>query len=293
MFAVFTLLVDIAAEEGLLVGAVAGHRTHPFAHAPVRHHLAGDPRGLLQIVFCARRIFAEDELLRGAAGEDEGQAVIEVGLADVHAVFLGHKLRHAQGPAARDDRHLVKLVDARQQPGGQRMAGLVVSRHLLFAAGEQFFPLWPHQHLVAGVVEVGGIDCVFVIAGGPERGLVDEVADVGAGEADGAAGLPFEVDIGGEWHIPRVHLEERQAGLLVGAVDGDVAVEAARSQEGGIEHVGAVRGGKNDHRLGWAEAVHLAEDLVECLLAFVVAAAEPGAANTADGVDLVDEEDRR
>ena len=293
MFAVFTLLVDIAAEEGLLVGAVAGHRPQPFAHAPVRHHLAGDSSGLLQIVFRARRIFAEDELLCGAAGEDEGQTVVEVGLADVHAVFLGHELRHAQSPAARDDRHLVELVDARQQPGGQRMAGLVVGRHLFLAAGEQFLALRPHQHLVAGVVEVGGIDRVFVVASGPECGLVDQVADVGAGEADGAVGLSFQGDIRGERNISRVHLEEREAGLLVGPVDGDVAVEAARPQEGGVEHVGAVCGGEDDHRLRRTEAVHLAEDLVECLFAFVVAAAEPGAANTADGVDLVDEEDRR
>ena len=41
------------------------------------------------------------------------------------------------------------------------------------------------------------------------------------------------------------------------------------------------------------EAVHLDEQLVERLLALVVAAAEPGAAMTADGVDLVDEDDRR
>ena len=48
------------------------------------------------------------------------------------------------------------------------------------------------------------------------------------------------------------------------------------TQQGRIEHVGPVRGGHHDHRLGLREAVHLAEDLVERLLAFVVAAAEPG-----------------
>ena len=40
------------------------------------------------------------------------------------------------------------------------------------------------------------------------------------------------------------------------------------------------------------EAVHLDEQLVEGLLALVVAAAEAGAAVAADGVDLVDEHDR-
>ncbi len=45
--------------------------------------------------------------------------------------------------------------------------------------------------------------------------------------------------------------------------------------------------------LGGAEAVHFAEDLVERLLALVVPAAEAGAALPADGVDFVDEHDRR
>ena len=41
------------------------------------------------------------------------------------------------------------------------------------------------------------------------------------------------------------------------------------------------------------EAVHLDEQLVERLLALVVAAAETGAAVATDGVDLVDEDDGR
>src|SRR5204862_6900566 len=40
-----------------------------------------------------------------------------------------------------------------------------------------------------------------------------------------------------------------------------------------------------------SEAVHLAEDLVERLLALVGAAAQPCAAHAAHGVDLVDEQD--
>jgi hypothetical protein len=41
------------------------------------------------------------------------------------------------------------------------------------------------------------------------------------------------------------------------------------------------------------EAVHLGEDLVERLLALVVAAGDARAALPADGVDLVDEDDAR
>ena len=50
----------------------------------------------------------------------------------------------------------------------------------------------------------------------------------------------------------------------------------------------------HDHAFGAGEAVHLGEDLVEGLLALVVAAEDArAAAGPADGVDLVDEDDRR
>jgi hypothetical protein len=62
----------------------------------------------------------------------------------------------------------------------------------------------------------------------------------------------------------------------------------------GVEHLGAVRRREHDDAFGPGEAVHLGEDLVERLLALVVAA-EPAAAaaGAADRVELVDEDDRR
>src|SRR5690606_14896376 len=60
---------------------------------------------------------------------------------------------------------------------------------------------------------------------------------------------------------------------------------------GRVEHVRAVGGGDDDHALAALEAVHLHQQLVEGLLALVVAAAEAGAAMAADRVDLVDEDD--
>ena len=79
----------------------------------------------------------------------------------------------------------------------------------------------------------------------------------------------------------------------VGALDGDLPVEAAGAQQRRVEDVGPVGGGDEDDAALDVEAVHLDEQLVEGLLALVVAAAETGAAVTADGVDLVDEDDGR
>ena len=103
----------------------------------------------------------------------------------------------------------------------------------------------------------------------------------------------LEIDIVRQRHVAHVDLENCQAPLVIRPIHRDVAIESARAQQGRIEHVGPIRGGQHDDRLGRAEAVHLAEDLVESLLAFIVAAAEAGAANAADGVDFIDEQNRR
>ena len=110
-------------------------------------------------------------------------------------------------------------------------------------------------------------------------------------EAGRAARDDLEVDVGRERHLLGVHAEDAFAAAHVGPGHDDAAVEAAGAQDGRVEHVGAVGGGDDDDALVRLEAVHLDEELVQRLLALVVAAAEAGAAVTTDGVDLVDEDD--
>ena len=138
-----------------------------------------------------------------------------------------------------------------------------------------------------------GGDQPAVVARGQQRGLVDHVGEVGAGEAGRAAGDDAEVDVRGERLALGVHLEHGLAADDVRRADGDLAVEAARAQQRRVEDVGPVGRRDQDHAALDVEAVHLDEHLVQRLLALVVAAAHAGAAVPADGVDLVDEDDRR
>ncbi len=89
----------------------------------------------------------------------------------------------------------------------------------------------------------------------------------------------------------RVDLEDLVTSVHVGRRDPDHPVEPARAQQRRVEHVGSVGRGDQDHAAADVEAVHLDEQLVERLLALVVATAETGATVTADGIDLVDEDD--
>ena len=130
------------------------------------------------------------------------------------------------------------------------------------------------------------------VARGRHRRLVDQVLEIGAREAGRAGGDGRQIDIGGERHLLAVHLEDREARRLVRQLERDVTIEAAGPEQGRVEHVRPVGRGEHDHRLVPGEAVHLREDLVEGLLALVMAAAEPGAAHPPDRVELVDEDDR-
>ena len=87
--------------------------------------------------------------------------------------------------------------------------------------------------------------------------------------------------------------EDRLARRQLGAVDEHAPIEATGPEQRRVEHVRTVGRGDDDDQIGPVESVHLREQLVQRLLALVVAAPEAGAARAADGVDLVDEHDGR
>ena len=179
-----------------------------------------------------------------------------------------------------------------QQVADDRVAELVVG-------GDQALLLAHHPGLLLGagdhphdpLLELLHRDLAVARAGGQQRRLVDQVGEVGAGEAGGLAGERVEVDLLRQRLAAGVDLEDLLAALAVGAVDDDLAVEAARPQQRRVEDVGPVGGGDQDDVVLHLEAVHLDQQLVQRLLALVVAAAHAGAAVAADGVDLVHEDD--
>ena len=176
----------------------------------------------------------------------------------------------------------------------ERVPAFVERDHALLALGDQPAPPFRSgHHPVDRLFELREADELQVVARREQRGLVDEVGEIGARETGRAAGDDVEIDTVRERLAARVDREDRLAPFEVGTVDDDLAIEASRTQERGIEDVGTVGGRQEDDALLLVEAVHLDEELVERLLTFVVTAAEPRAAVTTDRVDLVDEHDGR
>ncbi len=172
------------------------------------------------------------------------------------------------------------------------MAALVVGGDLLLLLGDDLaLPARAADHAVGGLLQGVGGDDVAADAGGEQCGLVEDVGQVGAGHAGGALGQGVEVGVRAQGLALGVDLEDLCAAGQVGVGDGDLAVEAAGAQQGGVEDVGTVGGCHEDDALAVTEAVHLHQQLVESLLAFVVSTTGAGAALAAHGIDLVDEDD--
>src|SRR6201999_1519089 len=100
-------------------------------------------------------------------------------------------------------------------------------------------------------------DLAVARARGQERRLVDQVRQVGPGEAGGLARQRVEVDVTGERLAPRVNFKDVFAAFAVGTVDDHLAVEAAGPQQRRVEDVGTVGRRDQDDVVLHFEAVHL------------------------------------
>ena len=153
------------------------------AHRVVVDHRARDLGDAREVVGGAGGDRAEHDLLRGAAAEQHGHVVDQLLARLEVAVLLREVERVAQRAPARHDRDLVHAVDARQQLGAQRVAGLVERDDAALVVVERAARLHAGHDALERGVEVGVGDELAVLAGREDRRLVAEVREVGAGQA--------------------------------------------------------------------------------------------------------------
>ena len=234
----------------------------------------------------------EHDLLGGAPAHRVGHLVEQLVARLRVAVGGRHDGGIAERAASRQDGDLGHRVGVVHRGGDQRVAALVVRGVAQLLKGHALgLAARAGLDAVDGLVDGAVVDELRAGAGAQQRGLVEHVGQIGAGEARGAHGDHVQVDVRHERLALGVHLEDRLAAFQIRCGHADLAVETAWAQQGRVEHVGAVGRGDDDEVGVVVEAVHLDEQLVQRLLALVVAAAHAGAALAADGVDLVDEDD--
>ena len=208
------------------------------------------------------------------------------------AVDFRQEHGHAQGAPARNDGDLVHRVVLGHVQAHDGVPGFVIGGELaLLGAHHHGLALGAHQDLVLGLLELLHGDRAAPGPSGQQGRLVDQVGEVGAGESGRAARQGAGRDAVVHRHLAHVHLENQLAAANVGQRNHHLAVEAPGAQKRRVQHIGPVGGGDDDDALAAGEPVHLHQELVQRLLALVVAAAETGAAMAPHGVDLIDEDD--
>ena len=91
-----------------------------------------------------------------------------------------------------------------------------------------------------------------------------------------------------------MHLEDGTALVDIGQIHVYLSVKTSGTQQGLVQNVGTVGSSQDDNTAVGTETVHLGEQLVQGVLALIVAAsADIAAAGTAHGINLVDEDDAR
>ncbi len=143
--------------------------------------------------------------------------------------------------------------------------------------------------LQGGLLDVLHGDGLAVLARCQQRCLIGEVFKIGAGKAAGKAGDHGKIDIGTDGLIAGMHPQNGLAALDIGIIDGDMTVKAAGAQQRRVKDILAVGGRHDDNAEIGSKAVHFHQQLVQGLLTLIMATAQTGAAVTAHGVDLIDE----
>ena len=185
-------------------------------------------------------------------------------------------------------------IAAGHQQCEQGVARLVVGGTLALGRVQQNIARGSECDLLHRFHEILGAHGTGVLACRAQRGLVDQIAQLGTHQTRGLGRDTLERDIRRERHVLGMHLENRRAASTIRSLHHHATVEAAWSQQCLVQHVRAVGGREDDDPFARIEAVHLGQDLVQCLLALIVTTELcAAAARTTDGVQLIDEDDRR
>ena len=246
-----------------------------------------------QIVERTARNASEEDLFGRATGQSCADFIEHLFLGG-DGTLLGQVPSRAERLTAGHNGDFDERVGVLEQPRHRGVAGFVDGDGTLFFVGhDACFLFQTADDAIHGVEEILLCHGLAVVTSGDECGLVAHVGDVGTRETGSLSREQFDVQAGLELQGTQMHIEDSDAFGQIGQVDVDLTVETSGAQQRLVEYIDAVGGRQDDDTRIGAETVHLGQQLVERILAFVVAA-EAGAfgARTSHRVNLVDEHDR-
>ncbi len=207
-------------------------------------------------------------------------------------LIIGRQLHgQTKGPTTGDNRHLMDRVCVRQQPGHKCMACLMICRNFLFFLIDDHRPSFrAHHDLVFGHFQEIKSNLLGTLPGGHQRRFVDQVFQVSPSKTRGSTGEDFKINIGGHLGFLGIYRQDFLSSADIRHRHNHLAVKTTGTQQGGVKDIGSVGCRDDDNTVVGLKAIHLDEQLVQCLLALIVTAAEACATVSTNGIDLVDKD---
>ena len=237
--------------------------------APLGHHLDGQLGGTREITGCSGRGFTDDQVLRRAATETDGQGIEQVAFGVEVPLIDRELLGDSEGAPGGQDRDLGHGVGMLREEGNECVPCLVDSHGPLLFGEQCIGPVASaQQHTIPGLVDVGGVDDVAIVADGDDGGLVDQVGEVRPRESGGGPGHGVEVDVGSQVLALDVHGQDAGALALIGQRI-STTIEATWAEQAGSEQFGTAMVNATTTPVVGSPSIS-ARKLIEGLLALVV-----------------------
>ena len=294
LVAVIPFLVQLPSQEHQFLALAERPRPQAGRHSVPLHHPQRRLGRSLDVVAGARGNFVENQLFGHAPAHHHCQHILELVFRPQVTVFFRQQRRVPAHVPPRHDADFMHPVGVRQMPRHQRVPRLVVRGHFLFPlVDDPALPLRAGNYALNRFFKILHIDAGLVLPRRQQRRFVDQVRQVGAAESGCFPRHHVNLDFVGQRLARHVYFQDCLPTRHVRQVQRDPAVEPPRPQQRRVQNVRPVRGRDYYDVRVRLKSVHLHQYLVQRLLAFVVPAAQSGAAMPSHCVNLVNEHNAR
>ncbi|MGY4314086.1 hypothetical protein ACVWW1_003389 [Bradyrhizobium sp. JR3.5] len=159
---------------------------------------------------------------------------------------------------------------------------LVQRSALLFDTGDD--PLDGSRKVIEG-------DLAGIASRRCDRRFVDQIGQIGAGEAGCHPRYPVKVHVSINLDLSNVNLEDGKSSRLVRTIDQHLTIKAAGAEQCRVENLRPVGRSQENYACARVKSIELGEELIQRLLLLIVAAERAGRPAAAEGIELIHEDD--
>jgi hypothetical protein len=209
-------------------------------------------------------------------------------------ILLGQLHGHTQSPAAGDDGYLVHWIGLCEALCHHSMARLM-ERCIatLFLRHHHGPALCAHHDLVLGALKVVHIHQALVAAGRKQSRFINQISQIRTSKSGATSRENHRIDVGRDGYLTHVHAKNLLSPANVRQRNNHLTIKAAGAEQRRIKNVRPVGCRNHDNAGNAFKAVHLDEQLVECLLPFIISAAKTCTTLTTDSINFINEDNAR